>query len=101
MPSQPAHIRDLQRESLRQLAGNGKIEGPGVRSLERLIDSPGNGLAEGWRRLGEGSGRRRLKKLLVSWTEDRNLVDVGDARHVGRIIVSGETTGILYGGCQA
>src|SRR5579872_6849927 len=94
MTSQPSHIRDLQRKSLREVTGNRKIECPGIRSFQRLINSPSDGLAEGRRRLGEGTGRRRFEEYIPELVHRGNLVDVGNARHSSGIVVgaSGNTT---------
>src|SRR5205807_10390004 len=98
--SQTPDVRDLQRHAVWQFAANREIESVSVRSLHRLIDSPGNRLAV-WRRIQRR--RRRLKKYLVGRITaviDRaasgNLVDVSYAGDVGGIVIAKSAASVLY-----
>src|SRR5215471_14781844 len=87
MTAQASYVCELHREFLRQFAGNREIEGIGIRSLHRLVNTPGNGLTSIGGRLWELAGRRIEENLdsVLRVLGDR--VDVGYTRHAVRGIV--------------
>ncbi len=85
--AEAAHVRQLQREALREFAADGKVDGIGVWSLEGVVDAPQVGLRGGAGRLRKASRWRRLEELRDGNPGRRivdcgNGVDAGDPRQV-------------------
>src|SRR5438105_2666939 len=95
-PTESSHVGELERELFRQLASDGKIQGVGVRSLDAGVRTPSDGLTCRVRSLWKFAIGRRLEELNSTAVQGRNLVDIRDARYVGRIIHTRNTAGILY-----
>src|ERR1700730_10990023 len=93
----PADVRYLQRKFPGQFSPDRDIDGVGVWSLQRLVHSPGDGLAEGRRRLREVSIRHGWEEMSPAQIQLRNHIDAGDARNVFGAIGRRDAAGILDG----